>query len=120
MHRSQFKSSENKVKYSAFIPPQSLKLSVYRISGIQNQEIWNMGNEYVAKPQSKTVLGRADILASEVLNLGEGLSLEPDPKPHPRHANITGWAVDKSKQKLVAIKLADKAKFESIPGQPLT
>ena len=81
LHRSQFKPSENKVKYSAFIPPQNLRLSVYRISGIRDQKIWEIGNEHVAKPQGISLLGRADILASDVINMGEGLSLEPDQKP---------------------------------------
>jgi len=97
------------------MPPSNLRLSVYRSSGLSEATIWELGNQNVAVPRGKPLVGRADILASDVSDSDEDLKLEPDPEPHPLHANITGWPEQKDKQKLIAIKLANKSKFSLYP-----
>jgi hypothetical protein len=37
-------------------------------------------------------------------------------KPHPRHANIVGWSGDRKKDRLNAVKLADKSKLVAYPA----
>jgi hypothetical protein len=95
------------------MPPSNLKLSVYRSSELHEDAIWELGNHHVAIPRHKPLVGRADLLASDVSDADRELKIEPDTTPHPRHANISGWPTQKDKQKLIAIKLASKALFFS-------
>lgn len=111
--KGHFSSSHGRVKYGAFMPaPNNRETSVYRISGLNDTEIWDIGNNFVSKLRSIPLLGRADILTSKVLN--KGLKVKPAPEPHPRHANITDWPEKSSEQKLVAIELADMAQLHLI------
>lgn len=106
-----YRPSNGTVRHNAFMPPSNLRLSVYRSSGLSEEAIREIGNQRVAIPQEKPLIGRADILASDVLDSDRDLKLEPDSSPHPLHANITGWPEQRDKQKLIAIKLASKARF---------
>jgi hypothetical protein len=45
----------------------------------------------------------------------ERLTITPDNQSHPLHANISGWPVEKSEQKLIAKKIADKAQLHLMP-----
>ena len=60
----------------------------------------------------KPLLGRADIIASSVLN--QKLRVESDSAPHPRHANIIGWPPDKGEQKEIALVLAAESQLHLI------
>jgi len=106
LDRSQLRADRS-VKHNAFMPPPSAKLSVYRIVGLCDPEVWQLGNEYVANIRGKPLVGRAEIKALEVTNCD--LSVEATTVPHPRHANIKGWKGDTEKDRLTAIKLASKA-----------
>jgi hypothetical protein len=66
------------------------------------EQIWILGQKYV----SPIIYGRAELTHSAVSEIG--LRIELDNKPL-RHANITGWPVQKSEQKLYALKLAEKS-----------
>jgi len=103
--RNHYRSSDSTVKYAAFIPPQDKRLSVFRISGLAEKEIWDMGN----KLRAHSILGRADIRAADVSETG--LQLDPDDIPQ-RHVNITGWPEESSAIKLKAMVLAEKARFK--------
>ena len=100
--RNHYRSSDNTVKHSAFMPPEDRRLSVFRISGLQENDIWSIGDSLRTQPS----LGRADIMALSVLQ--SGLLIDADDIP-PRHANITGWPEEASAMKLKAIELAEKA-----------
>lgn len=102
--KNQIKISDHTVKYSAFIPPRDGLLSVFRISGLQENQIWEVGCGLRLLP----LLGRADIKASAVTKTG--LSIDADDIP-PRHANIFGWPAESSAIKLKAIELAEKAEL---------
>ena len=115
LDRTSYKPSEGRVRHNAFMPPSNLRLSVYRSSGLSEATIWELGNQNVAAPRGKPLVGRADILASDVSDSDEALKLEPDPEPHPLHANIIGWPEQKDKQKLIALKLASKSEFFHYP-----
>jgi hypothetical protein len=107
--RDHFSPTIGRVKYAAFLPNIEKKTSVFRISGLNESEILDIGKNFVAVKRNKTLRARGDISTSKVLV--KGLNVQPDTKEHARHANIMGWPQDKSKQKLVAVSLADKAEL---------
>lgn len=97
-----YRLSDNTVRHSAFMPPEDKRLSVFRTSGLQENEIWRLGDALRAKPP----LGRADISALAINK--SGLTIVPDDTP-PRHANILGWPDEASAIKLKALELADRS-----------
>jgi hypothetical protein len=105
-HRTQFSRQNNRVKTVAFMPPADMRLSVFRVHGLGSEKIWEIGEEIVVHQTAKTLYGRAEIKALEVSK--NGLYVDPDNIP-PRHANILGWPQEKSKQKAIAIELAENA-----------
>jgi hypothetical protein len=109
LQRNWYRSSDNTVKYAAFMPnPKSGETSVFRTTGISDEEIWLIGEIEVATRRGKPISGRADIETAVVISLS--LRVVPSEPPE-RHANITGWPDGRSAQKLIAIKLAEKAQF---------
>ncbi len=109
LQRNWYRSSNNTVKYAAFMPnPKNGETSVFRTTGISDEEIWLIGEREVATRRGKSIAGRADIEAAVVISLS--LRVVPSEPPE-RHANITGWPDERSAQKLIAIKLAEKARF---------
>ena len=102
------RSSINKVKYVAFTPDQKGDTSVFRISGITNNEIWDIGDREVAPKRNRPILGRADVIASFVIS--KGLKVIPS-EPPKRHADITDWPEEKSEQKQITLELAAESEF---------
>ena len=103
-----FSSSENRVKYAAFLPDKNGETSVFRTSGITNNEIWEIGDSEVSIKRGKPILRRADIGTNNVISK----DLEVIPREPPlRHANIIGWPDERSKQKIIAIELASESFF---------
>lgn len=92
------------------MPPPDLHLSVFRIDGLQLEEIWEIGQREVidAMSQSRELKGIADVKALKVQE--NDLEIEPDNIPS-RHANIIGWPEEKEKQKIIAQELAAEAKL---------
>ncbi|RJQ20828.1 MAG: hypothetical protein C4560_04580 [Nitrospiraceae bacterium] len=108
LHKNHFSILHKRVKYAAFLPAPNGETSVFRVSGLADIAIWEIGDKEVAGKRETAILGRADIPAFHVLN--STLKIKPDENP-PRHANITGWPKEKSEQKLIAIELAENAKL---------
>lgn len=103
-----FSSSENRVKYAAFLPDKNGETSVFRTSGITNNDIWEIGDCEVSIKRGKPILGRTDIGTNNVISK----DLEVVPREPPlRHANIIGWPDERSKQKIIAIELASESFF---------
>lgn len=102
-----FVPTTGRVRYAAFLPNKGLQTSVYRISGLTDEDVWSLGDLFVAGPLGTRIAARADIEVTIVVNCG--LAVDPDGVPHPGHANIVGWPELRSAQKLVAIKLAEAA-----------
>ena len=98
------------------MPNQNGETSVYRINDLTIQQIYEIGQLHVAEPLCKRLLGRADIAASSILK--QDLKVEPEPRPHPRHANIVEWPADKSEQKMIALELAAEAQLH-LTKQPM-
>jgi len=99
--------ADNTVRPIAFTPNKNGETSVFRIYGITDKEIWDIGDYEVASKQNRPIHGRADIIASKIF-LHE-LNVIPS-EPPKRHADITGWP-EESKQKQIALELADEARF---------
>lgn len=109
LQSSQIRSSDMTIKPDAFIPYRLRELSVTRHRDATVAEIWNCG-QLVAMQTSKTLYGRADLVAKECLT--RQLTIEAAPLPeNPNHANICGWPADKPSQKMIAIELAAAAKY---------
>lgn len=107
LQKNWYSASFNRVKHAAFMPnPINGETSVFRTSGVTNSEIWNIGDREVSIKRGKPILGRADVIASSVLS--RELQIIPSEPPE-RHANITDWPNEKSKQKQIAIELAAEA-----------
>lgn len=86
---SQFK--KDKVLFGAFFPPVNLKpsqLSVFRIDGLSETEIWGIGETHVGKKGDAAIKARADLKARHYRT--QKLIISKD-EPPPRHANVTGW-----------------------------
>jgi hypothetical protein len=106
--------ADGTVRSAAFSPPKDLRLSVYRQLELSEQELWGIGEKYVAKrEENRYIVGRADFDA--VVVLATGLSCDPDGIPHPNHVNIIGWPNDKAERKNVEQTLADSAEFTPLP-----
>ncbi|MEW6001796.1 MAG: hypothetical protein AB1638_04000 [Nitrospirota bacterium] len=95
----------NRVKYSVFIPPANRRLSVFRISGLSESDVWRIG-ETVGTQRALPLLARANIKAVSVTEIG--LEIDADDVP-PRHASIIGWPEEASAIKLKAIELAGRS-----------
>lgn len=108
--KNHYRISNKTVRPNAFIP-QNGKISVFKVLGLDEQEIWDIGDQYVAPNRGKPVLGRADIEQAEVIK--HKLRVVND-EPPPKHANIVDWPPaepDKSEQLLIAEELAEAAQL---------
>ena len=96
--------SYSRVKPRALEPsPIDQCTSVFRIDGLTENEIWDMGTRFVAEPRAKRVRARADITVSSVIN--SNLFVEPH-EPPVRHALISGWSTEKHARMAKAQELA--------------
>lgn len=109
-----FSSQKRMVKRSAFMPDPYDELSVFRISGWTEEEIWQAGEEYVAKPRKRTLRARGDFGAEHIQN--NMLTIKDD-SPPPGHAVILGWPETKDERLLIALKLANAARLVLYPNR---
>lgn len=97
------------VRAAAFLPYTNNEVSVFRTSALSDNETWEIGQGIATSQNpSRTLRGRAELVAEDVTFLG--LSVIPS-EPPPHHANISGYPIEESKAELIALKLADKASF---------
>lgn len=111
---SRWKRKDGSVKKDAFIP-QNSELSVTRHLNLSEQNIWNIGVR-VAYASNRTLYGRADLKASNVID--QKLTVVPEPdndNNNPNHANISNWPQDKNKRIAIALEFACSAHFVSNP-----
>ncbi len=104
LDKGAFSRENARVKPRALEPAKGdQKTSVFRTYDLAEEEIWSIGDRHVAIPQSKMLLGRAELLVRDIQSVG--LDLEPDDKP-PRHASIIGWPIEKNEWKSLSQVLA--------------
>src|SRR3990170_1342923 len=102
--------SRTKIKRHAFEPaPATRTTSVFRIHSLDEPEVWAIGRAHVADPQGKKLHGRADLAIEAVTSLG--LAVVPTDPP-PRHAEISGWPLEKSAVMSLAQELASRASLK--------
>jgi hypothetical protein len=104
---NQIRTSDNTVKYTAFMPAPNGTTSVFRTSGLQHEDIWKIGDN-VAVQRQRNLYERADVTAGRVFDAG--LHIEADDVP-PRHANLTDWPDESSKQMAIALELTASAQL---------
>ena len=99
---------KRRAKPSAFLPPPDLQTSAFGTDGLDEQGIWWIADNVVAKEsQREAPAARADISSSAVLDAQ--LTVVPDHASHSRHVNICGWPTEKEKQLAVALDLCAAA-----------
>lgn len=100
---------DNTLKADPFIPHPYLDLSITRHLGLDDKQLWAIGED-IAKLREKPLLGRADNQAA--LYLDRTLKVDSDPVPgNPNHAVVTGWPADKPSQKIIALEIAAGSRF---------
>ena len=109
LERKKITLTKMKISHRVFMPNKNGETSVYRIDGLSESVVWQIGERNVASECDKPLLGRADISASNVTK--HGLNVKPDIRPHPRHANIIDWPNEGSRQRLIALELAADAQL---------
>lgn len=102
-----YSETNNRIKHAAFMPSPKGEVSVYRTDKLDDNEIWNIGEQYVATPPKRTIKARADILASIITK--QKVCINPDTRPHPLHANIVDWPKEPDEQKQRAIEMANRS-----------
>ena len=70
LEKSGFARTIGRVKPNVFLPAPNGQTSVYRIMGLTLDEIWNIGQKYVADERKKTLHGRGDIITLHILDIG--------------------------------------------------
>jgi hypothetical protein len=96
-----------RVTSAVFMPPKDLKLSVFRVKDLNEQEIWDIGKK-VGQVSQRNLIGKADLIVAEFLE--RDLEIHADNKP-PRHANIVNWPIEEGKRLSIAQELADIARL---------
>jgi hypothetical protein len=96
---------DGSLHWRAIMPDSTDETSVFRIDNLSMQDVWDLGNEKVAKIRNKVLLGRGNFIAADVYD--RSLDLAPDTNEESRHAAIVGWPMDKDARRQIAIDLAD-------------
>lgn len=105
--RKHYSPRNMELKAKALVPNKALQTSVFLVLGLSEQEIWDIGKGFVASRRNKRVLARGDLSGDAIES--QGLQIAPDPKDHPKHANIVGWPIEKDEIKRVTQDLAAEA-----------
>lgn len=110
----EIKNSDRTIRHQAFMPPPSLKYSVFRIYDLSEEAIWALAVLKVEPTRGK-VIGRGDLSVSRIIE--NSLLVEPDEDPGSRHADIVGWSHDRNHRATIAkvlAALASPAKMREI------
>ena len=97
------------IKPDPFIPFKYVELSVTRHRGLNESQIWSIGDMVAEKVGSK-LHGRADRLTAVFVSQNLQVVAAPE-DGNPNHANVIGWPLEKQAQKEIALEVAKGAKF---------
>jgi len=100
--KQHYKTSNYTVRHGAFMPPPDGRLSVFIISGLNENDIWSIGESL----RDSNLKARADITADSVHK--SHLDIQVDNHPE-RHAEIVNWPEEHSAILLKAMELAKNA-----------
>ena len=108
-HQALFNPNTGTVKPTVFTPHKDRNdLSVYRITGCSEPEIWELANNFV-KPKDKTTLARADTQAESYYKAG--LRIVSLKTPHIRHANVENWPLDRDDRNEIRRQLSEASRL---------
>lgn len=96
------------VRERAFLPPPDLRLSVFIVDSLRNEEIVEIGN----RASSRQLKAYAFLRKKTTIET-QGLTIERDDNPI-RHAELCGWPLEKNHQKEVAQALAYAAELHRL------
>ncbi|MDZ7661958.1 hypothetical protein [Thiohalophilus sp.] len=100
------------IKSVAFIPsPKNDETSVFRISNLNDDDVWAIGHNHVARLRKQSLKARADLLAAGPRSLS--LDVTPETTLHKLHANIVNWPTERDDKIELAIDLAKMATLKS-------
>jgi hypothetical protein len=92
-----------------------LETSTHRIEGLSPSEIWELGYIYVENAAEGRLI-RARGTGPFSLAISQGLTLDVNGPPVPRHVDIIGWsASDKDVRLMQQTEIADKLQLEIDP-----
>jgi len=112
--RSLLNISKQKLEYNAFMCAKDI--SVFRISEIEEREIWDIGDNVVGANRGKKAIARGDLNTSDIIKTNyeyenvkyiNKLRVLKDTRTHPLHACIEHGAVDKAEIKAIALVLKE-------------
>jgi len=88
--------------------------STYRAKGATSAELWSICSKHIDNAAASYVPKARGICAASVF-MDQGLSFDPDGKPHSRHANVIGWPLKKHELKNIQQKIAPLMVLEMRP-----
>jgi hypothetical protein len=108
--KSHIDSRSGRVTSAVFMPPRDLKLSVFRIKELSEQDVLEIGKK-VGKVSDRKLVGHANLAVKEFEK--RDLQIQADNKPI-RHANVINWPDEKAQRLILAQELADIAKLSVV------
>lgn len=112
LDRSYFRPSDSSARHNAFMPGNDGTVSVFRTSGLSNEEIWQLGEREVSLKRQRQLKGRLDALTSHLVGAGAQVCID---EPPVRHAVIQGFPDEPQLVLQRALDLAAAARFRSSP-----
>jgi hypothetical protein len=112
LNRKHFSAENKRVKANALLPMTNkvsgrLETSTHRVAGLNDQETWNLGYDYVENAENNRVI-KARGHGVYMFVAAQGLALDVNGPPFPRHVDIIGWSPDKDDRLMKATEIADK------------
>jgi hypothetical protein len=107
-----YSRTKGEVKHAAFMPAGNGETSLFRTDGLDENNIWLLGQEQLGRRLSagRHIHGRGDIRAQEIYAVA--LRVEPEISLHPLHANIVNWPSDEPRRLFLAAEIARKATLQ--------
>lgn len=93
---------------------ERFETSTHRIAGLTDAQVWELGYSYVENPDEKRVVKASGIGKFELVT-GQGLALDVNAEPYPRHVDIVNWPEDKDGRLMRATDIADKLRLHVDP-----
>jgi hypothetical protein len=114
-----FSVQKKRVKPPALLPAPNnatrrLETSTHRVKDLTGAEIWKLGYDHVEDVARGRII-RARGQGACTLATSQGLSLDVNGSPYPRHVDIIGWSGDKDDRLMKATEIADLLSLEIDP-----
>lgn len=91
-----------------------LETSTHRIAGLTDTEVWKLGYSCVENLAEGRAVKASGIGKFE-LATGQGLALDVNGEPYPRHVDIVNWPEDKNARLMRATEIADALRLQIDP-----